>query len=132
MARFGRRECARDERGVAVVDFVLVLVVLLPLVLGIVHVALVLHVRATLTSAASQGARYAATIDRGPEAGAQRSRERIRGALADRFAREVVAREISRGGVPVVEVEVIAEVPPLGLWGPATRVRVSGHALAQP
>ena len=43
------------------VDFVLVLVVVVPLFLGIVQLALVLHVRNTLTSAASEGARYAAT-----------------------------------------------------------------------
>lgn len=47
----------------AVVDFVLVTVILVPLVLGIMQVALVLHVRNTLTSAASEGARYAATVD---------------------------------------------------------------------
>ena len=42
------------------VDFVLVVVVVLPLFLGILQVALVLHVRNTLTCAASEGARYAA------------------------------------------------------------------------
>ena len=42
----------RDQRGSAVVDFVLVLVVLLPLFLGILQLALVLHVRNTLTAAA--------------------------------------------------------------------------------
>ena len=74
-ARLGRAEarCAarrRAERGAAVVDFVLVLVVLVPLFLGILQVALVLLVRNTLTSAASEGARYAATLDRGPADGA--------------------------------------------------------------
>ena len=45
------------DRGSAVVDFVLVMVVLVPLVLGIAQVGLVLHVRNTLTAAASDGAR---------------------------------------------------------------------------
>ena len=75
-----------DERGAAVVDFVLVLVVLVPLFLGILQVALVLHVRNTLTAAASEGARYAAAADRPLEAGAARTREQIAGALAARFA----------------------------------------------
>jgi Flp pilus assembly protein TadG len=57
------------ERGAAVVDFVLVLVVLVPVFLGILQVALVLFVRNTLTAAASEGARYAATLDRSPEEG---------------------------------------------------------------
>ena len=63
----------RDQRGSAVVDFVLVLVVLVPIFLGILQVALVLLVRNTLASAASEGARYAATLDRGPADGAART-----------------------------------------------------------
>src|SRR5215218_7299483 len=114
----------RDDRGAAVVDFVLVLVVLIPLFLGIVQVALVLHVRNTLAAAASEGARYAATVDRPPDAGAARTREQISGALAARFARRVVSRPASVHGVPGVEVDVTADVPPLGIWGPAVRITV--------
>ena len=55
-----RPSAAEHERGSAVVDFVLVMVVLVPLVLGIAQVGLVLHVRNTLTAAASDGARSAA------------------------------------------------------------------------
>lgn len=121
----------RDQRGSAVVDFVLVLVVLMPLVLGLVHVALVLHVRNTLTSAATEGARYAATIDRSPDAGVARTRHEIEGALASRFAQNVTARETSLGGTPVVEVRVVADVPPLGIWGPATHIEVAGHAIEE-
>lgn len=109
----------------------LVLVVLLPLVLGIFHVALVLHVRNTLTSAATEGARYAATVDRGPEAGAERARAEIRSALAGRFAENVTARTTVVDGLPVVEVRVVADVPPLGVWGPGTHLEVSGHAVEE-
>ena len=116
------------EQGSAVVDFVLVLVVLIPLFLGILQLALVLHVRNTLTAAASDGARYAATVDRSPADGAQHTRDQIAGALSERFAREVTARETRDDGAPAVEVWVVAEVPALGLWGPAVRVRVVGHA----
>ena len=45
-----------SERGAAVVDIVLVLVVLVPVVLGILQVALVLFVRNTMASAAAEGA----------------------------------------------------------------------------
>jgi Flp pilus assembly protein TadG len=121
----------RNQRGSAVVDFVLVLVVLIPLVLGIIHVALVLHVRNTLTSAATEGARYAATIDRTPEAGVARTRAEIEGALASRFAEHVSAGVTTVHGAPVVEVRVVADVPPLGLWGPATRIEVAGHAIEE-
>ena len=53
----------RNQRGSAVVDFVLVLAVLVPLFLGILQLALVLMVRNTLSSAAAEGARLAATYD---------------------------------------------------------------------
>jgi Flp pilus assembly protein TadG len=114
-----------------VVDFVLVLLVLVPLVLGIVQVALVLHVRNTLTSAAAEGARYAATVDRPVAAGVQRTRAQITGAIAGRFAQDVRATPARVNGVAAVRVEVIAEVPPLGLWGPAVRIEVAGHAVEE-
>ena len=113
------------------VDFVLVLLVVVPLFLGIFQVGLVLHVRNTLTSAASEGARYAATVDRPVDAGAARAREQISGALAGRFARGVTARPADVHGAPGVEVEVVAVVPPLGLWGPGVRVDVTGHAVEE-
>lgn len=121
----------RDERGAAVVDFVLALVVLVPLVLGVLQVALVLHVRNTLTAAASEGARYAATADRGPVEGTARTRQLIRTAVAADFASRVSAREVSLAGDPGVRVDVVADVPPLGLWGPAVRLEVSGHAVEE-
>lgn len=113
------------------VDFVLVLVVLIPLFLGILQVGLVLHVRNTLTAAAAEGARFAATADRGPEAGVARTRTQIRGALAARFAGDVTARPVAIDGVPAVRVEVRADVPPLGLLGPGVPVRVAGHAVEE-
>jgi Flp pilus assembly protein TadG len=121
----------RGDRGAAVVDFVVVVVVLVPLFLGLLQVALVLHVRNTLTAAASEGARYAATIDRPPAAGAARTRAQISQALAARFARHVVARPALVHGAPGVEVDVTADVPPLGIWGPALRITVSGHAVEE-
>jgi Flp pilus assembly protein TadG len=121
----------RDERASAVVDFVLALVVLVPLFLGIMQVALVLHVRNTLTAAASEGARYAATADRPLEAGVVRTREQIAGALAARFAGDVTALPAAVRGIPGVEVRVVAEVPPLGLWGPAVRLVATGHAVEE-
>ena len=113
------------------VDFVLVVVVLVPLFLGIAQAALVLHVRNTLTAAASEGARYAATVDRSPDAGVARTREQIDGALAARFAQQVTAAESTVRGAPGVQVDVVADVPALGLWGPAVRLHVSGHAVEE-
>jgi len=74
---------------------------------------------------------HAAALDRRPADGVGRTRERITGALADRFARDVVAEATSVGGAPGVRVTVRAGVPPLGLWGPAVPLEVEGHAIAE-
>lgn len=131
MPRTGPRGRGRVERGSAVVDFVLVLLVLVPMVLGVMQVALVMLVRNTLAAAASEGARHAATVDRGPEDGVALTRRQIDGALAARYARDVRARPTSIGGAPAVEVVVSAEVPPLGLLGPAVGLTVSGRAVEE-
>ena len=127
----GRRTGRRGERGSAVVDFVLVLVVLVPIFLGILQVALVMLVRNTLASAASEGARYAATLDRGPADGAARTRSQIDGAISGRFARDVDAHPAVVDGAPGVEVVVHATVPALGLGGPGIDLVVTGHAVEE-
>ena len=121
----------RGDRGAAVVDFVLVLVVLVPVFLGILQLALVLLVRNTLAAAASEGARYAATLDRGPADGAARTRQQIGDALVARFAEDVTARAVLVEGAPGVEVRVRVVVPALGLGGPAVELNVSGHAVEE-
>jgi Flp pilus assembly protein TadG len=105
--------------------------VLVPLVLGLIQVGLVLHVRNTLAAAATEGARYGANIDRTPADGAARTREQVRGAIAERFAQDVTASRESAGGVPTVVVRVRAEIPPLGLWGPGVRLSVAGHGVQE-
>src|SRR4051812_39446698 len=106
--------------------------VLVPVVVGILQVALVLFVRNTLASAASEGARLAATADRGPDDGAALTREQIDGAVSGQFAQDVTARQTTVDGVPGVEVTVHARVPALGLGGPAIDVVVTGHAVEEP
>ena len=126
-----RARGARGARGAAVVDFVLVLAVLVPLFLGILQVALVLLVRNTLAAAASEGARYAATADRGPADGVARTRSQIEGAVSGRFARSVRARPAVVDGAPGVVVTVHVVVPALGLGGPAVALDVAGHAVEE-
>ncbi len=122
---------ARDEGGAAVVDFVLVTAVVVPLVLGVVQLGLVLHVRNTLTAAASEGARLAATADHGPVDGAERTRAAVAGVLAGRYAQDVSAASTAVAGLPGTVVRVEAEVPALGLLGPAVAVSVEGHAVEE-
>ena len=109
----------------------LVLVVLVPVFLGILQVALVLFVRNTIAAAASEGARYAATVDRDPAAGVTRTRTQIRGVLAGRYVHDVTAHEVLLDGATAVEVTVHVVVPALGLAGPAVALDVSGHAIEE-
>lgn len=120
-----------DERGSAVVDFVLIMVLLVPLVLGVMQVGLVMHVRNTVAAAASEGARAAAVIDAGPAAGAQRTRGMIRAAIDDRYADDVSASYESVAGVPGTVVHVRTSVPALGLFGPGVTLNIEGHAIRE-
>lgn len=121
----------RGEHGSAVVDFVLVMVLLVPLVFGIAQVALVLHVRNTGAAAASEGARAAAALDASLATGTERTRAMIRDSLADRYADDVTARWTEVRGAPGVVVTVRARVPALGLFGPAMTVESHGHAVRE-
>ncbi|WP_346386704.1 TadE family protein [Nocardioides sp.] len=112
-------------------DFVLVLAVLIPIVLGILQVALVLLVRNTLAAAASEGARYAATSDRDPQDGVELTRDQIDGAISERFAQDIEVRRVLVGGSPAVEITVHASVPALGLGGPSIDLDVSGRAIEE-
>ncbi|MFE6234980.1 TadE/TadG family type IV pilus assembly protein [Cellulosimicrobium sp. NPDC057862] len=113
------------------VDFTLVSVLVLVLFLGVVQVALAVHVRATLVDCAAEGARVAGRADRGPQDGTARTRELITAALSPRYAQDVVARQTVVDGLPVVEVTVAAPLPVVGLLGPAGVVTVEGHALEE-
>ena len=122
---------ARGERGSAVVDFVLVSTILVPLFLGILQVGLFLYVRNTVTAAASEGAHYAAVLNRAPADGEARTRELIDGVVTDGLVDSVSAEETEIDGQPGVEVTVHAHMPPLGLWGPGISFTVEGHAVKE-
>nr|WP_264674615.1 TadE/TadG family type IV pilus assembly protein [Nocardioides lijunqiniae] len=131
LARLRSRGGPRSERGAAVVDFVLVLLVLVPLFLGILQVSLVLLVRNSLAAAASEGARLAATADRDAADGAALTREQVEAAIAGRYAEDVTVRRVMVDGAPVVEVTIHARVPALGIGGPAVELDVQGHAVEE-
>ena len=128
-----RHQCRRrrGSGGSAVVDFVLVLAVLVPVFLAILQLALVLLVRNTVAAAASEGARYAATLDREPADGVARTRSQVAGALAERFAEDVEAERVLVDGAPGVRVTVRVVVPALGIGGPAVELTVTGHAVEE-
>ena len=107
------------------------MLILIPLVMGIVQLGLVLHVRNTLTAAASDGARAGAPYGASPQDATRRTKQLISTALANSFADQVTAADTTIDGVPTVEVVVAATVPVLGLFGPAVDLRVDGHAVKE-
>ena len=121
----------RDERGAAVVDFVLVSVLVVPLFLGVLQVGLFLYVRNTVTAAASEGAHYAAVLNREPGDGEARARELVDGVVSDGLVDSIEAQATEVSGQPGVVVVVKAHMPPLGLWGPGIDFSVEGHAIKE-
>lgn len=121
----------RSQRGSAVADFALVAVVLVPMFFAILQLALIWHVKSTLTAAASQGAGFGASYLHTPAQGAARTRAVIEETFGDRLERQVSAHATRVEGQPGVEVDVTAKVPVLVFWGPTVRVSVSGHAIRE-
>lgn len=125
------RACGSRDRGSAIVDFALVGGLLTLLFAAVLQLTLALHVRNTLVDCAAEGARFAAMADRSPADGVDRASELIAMSLAPRFAENVSSREIVLDGIRVIEVEVVAPVPVIGLIGPSGTMAVTGHALEE-
>ena len=102
-----------------------------PLFLGILQVGLFLYVRNTVTAAASEGAQYAAVLNRAPADGEARTRELVDGVVNEQLIDSVDAEEVDIDGQPGVRVAVKAHMPPLGLWGPGIDFTVEGHAVKE-
>jgi TadE-like protein len=101
------------------------------LFVAVFQLGLALHVRNTLISCASEGARLGARADATPADGAARARELISSSLSGRFARNVTAQVVTAGGVQVVAVEVVAPLPVLGPLGPDGGLTVAGRAFLE-
>lgn len=109
----------------------LVAVIVVPLFLGILQVGLFLYLRNTITAAASEGAHYAAVLDRTTADGEARTRELVTGVVRDELVESVTAEETDVEGQPGVRVAVRAHLPALGLWGPGIDFSVQAHAVKE-
>lgn len=124
-----RRGTGASDEGSAVVDFVLVSLILIPLFVAIVQLGLALYVRNTLAACAQEGARYAADEDivvQGAGVMADNATGRtaacIKGSLPDRFAAGITASSPSVAGdagtqISVVQVQITSSFPLVGLFG---------------
>jgi len=118
----------RDERGSAVVEFVLVGVLLTVLTLSVIQLGLALLIRNTVLDAASEGARYGALADNSVDDALGRTRDLITTALGPGYARDITVARGSYDGYPADIVTVRAPLPLIGLVGIPNGLEVHGHA----
>lgn len=122
----------REDRGSAVVEFVLVGVLLTALTLSVMQLGLALLIRNTAHDAAGEGARFAALADNGLADGVTRSRELLTVALGPSYAGDVSASYTTYLGHPAVAVTVRAPLPLVGLVGIDDALEVTAHAAVEP
>jgi Flp pilus assembly protein TadG len=127
------RAAAADERdsGSAVADFAMVSGLLCLLFLAVFQLGLALHIRNTLISCASEGARYGARANATPQDGVARARQLIRASLTDRYADNVTATTTTVDGIQVMQVRIQAPLPVLGPLGPDRVLSVQARAFSE-
>lgn len=99
--------------------------------LAVMQIGLALHVRNTLTLAASEGARAAARLDASTDMGVARAREVVTASLSARFAQDISATHSTVDGVQVVVVTIEAPIPVIGPIGPGRGLTVTGRAFEE-
>jgi Flp pilus assembly protein TadG len=125
----------RDERGNAVVDFVLVGVLVVALLMAVLQVAVYVHLRNVVVASAQEGARYAADADVAVEAGAGRTLEVVGRATSARTAeglRCTSAQEVDGSGLALVVVRCTGAVPSLfAALGSLLPLEATGRAVEE-
>jgi Flp pilus assembly protein TadG len=131
----GRRPGADDERGSAVVDFVLVSMLIVALLLAVLQVAVYAHVRNVVVASAQEGARFAANADVDSSLGAARTLDVVARATTQRTADGLTCtsgEETDPSGLTVVVVNCSGSVPSLlSALGNLLPLEVSGRAVKE-
>ena len=109
----------------------MVATLLLFVAVGVFQLGLALHVRNTLISAASEGARFGARADASPADGVARTKALVTSTLGDTYASHVSVRTTDRSGIRLVEVTISAPMPVIGPIGPPGALTVTGRAFSE-
>jgi Flp pilus assembly protein TadG len=124
-----------DERGSAVVDFVMVSLLIVALLLAVLQVAVYVHVRNVVTASAQEGARYAANADVDSASGAARAVEVVARATSTQTAGGLSctsAEEVDGSGLTLVVVRCSGSVPSLlAALGNLLPLDVTGRAVKE-
>ncbi len=103
-----------SEQGSALAEHVFALVLVMAVALGLLQLALTVHVRNTLTACAAEGARVAAVVAGARGSGEDRARQCARDSVGVEAEVTVEAAVIGESAAVVVTVE--APGPVLGPW----------------
>lgn len=128
---YSRGRAGEREGGAAVADFALVAGLLMFVFAAVFQLGLALHIRNTLISCASEGARLGARADADPSDAAARTTQLINSAISARFSQNVTTSTESIDGVQVVVVRVVAPLPLIGPFGLDQELTVTGRAFQE-
>lgn len=101
---------------------------LMVLLLGIIQLALMIHVRNTLIDAASTGARFGVLDDRTPDDGVARTRALIASSIADRYAQDVQYAYVHAPEGRLLRITITTQVPVLGILPGTGQLQIRGSA----
>lgn len=101
------------------------------LFVAVFQLGLALHIRNTLISCASEGARYGARADATAQDGVVRASQLIRASLPGRYADTVSAVDTTVNGIAVVQVRIEAPLPVLGPLGPDRVLTIQARAFSE-
>jgi Flp pilus assembly protein TadG len=126
-----------DERGAALVEFVMVAVLLVFLLFGVLQVAGVYYVRNVVSASVADAARYAASAGADPAVGGVRAEQLIRRSLSGPTSTSIRCRSRldvdNPSGLTVARVECTGRIRSLFLpIGALVEIDVVGHALREP
>ena len=116
------------DRGNAPAEFVLVGALLIAVVLGILQVALVIHLRHQIVMAATEGARVASLLDVSHAEALHHTTEVLEASVGEGVIQYLSLQYSSVDGAPTIEVEVRASYPALGMLTLPGELIVSAHA----
>jgi len=118
------------DEGNASVEFALVAPLLMLIGIAVLQLMLALHIRTVITSAAIEGARVGALVGSDLVTAEQRTREVLLANIAGTTVANVHASRTTLAGVPMIAVQVDAELPLLGVYG-LTTMSLTGHAYVE-
>jgi Flp pilus assembly protein TadG len=118
------------EEGNASVEFALIAPLLMLIGLAVLQLMLALHVRTVITGAAIEGARVGALVGSDLVTAEERTREVLLANIAGATVVDVHASHTTLEGVPMIAVQVNAELPLIGVYGPTT-MTLTGHAYVE-